>query len=326
VSLTTLFTGRYFSQLRWQLFGQGAMRFLYAVDDPAPRFPELLSRGAVDTADYLGLIFLTGRFGVTRGFTEEFSAVTDRRHALATEVLTPLLRRLGRVGRTPFFAYAHAMEPHEPYDRGKLRRGSDYLRYVSEVAAVDPWIGKLVRLLRQRFPTRGYLMVSGDHGEAFGEHGTRFHSKTLYEELVRVPIVIWGPGIAARRYREPVGHVDLGPTILELFRQPVPPEHMGQSLLPLVLGQGGAEPERLLRPLIAEGRLRRALFRPDGLKVIDDTRLATVEVYDLGSDPGETRNLFDSERERVEPAVAELRAFFARHALRRPGYHPPFKR
>jgi arylsulfatase A-like enzyme len=121
-----------------------------------------------------------------------------------------------------------------------------------------------------------------------------------------------------------VGHVDLGPTILELFRQPVPPEQMGQSLLPLVLGQGDVEP--LVRPILAEGRLRRALFRPDGLKVIDDTRLATVEAYDLRRDPGETRNLFDTERERVEPAVAELRAFFARHALRRPGYHPPFKR
>jgi arylsulfatase A-like enzyme len=322
VSLTTLFTGRYFSQLYWAMYGQGAMRFVYAVEDPSPRFPELLRGAGVATADYLGLIFLTGRFGVTRGFAEEFCAVQDRRHAAVSEVLTPLLRRLGRVGREPFFAYTHVMEPHEPYDRGKLRQGSDYDRYVSEVAVVDEWIGRLARLVRQRFPQRGYLIVTGDHGEAFGEHGTRFHSKTLYEELIRVPLVVWGPGIAARRPDEPVGHVDLGPTILELFHQPVPPENMGQSLLPLVFG----EEEHLDRPLMAEGRLRRALFRRDGIKVIDDPRLGTVEVYDLRTDPRETRNLFDAEQERVAPAVAELRAFFARYALRRPGYRHPYKR
>jgi membrane-anchored protein YejM (alkaline phosphatase superfamily) len=322
VSLTTLFTGRYFSQLYWAMYGRGAMRFPYAAEDPSPRFPELLRSGGVTTADYLGLIFLSSPFGITRGFGEEFCAVQDRRHAGVAEVLNPLLRRLGRVGREPFFAYTHVMEPHEPYDRGKLKTGSAYDRYVSEVGVVDEWVGRISRLLRLRFPKRGYLIVTGDHGEAFGEHGTQFHSKTLYEELVRVPLVISGPGIVGRRYSELVGHVDLGPTILELFHRPVPPDDMGQSLLPLVLGQE----EHLRRPLIAEGRLRHALFRPDGLKVIDDPRLGTVEVYDLRTDPGETLNLFDLDRKRVEPAVAELRAFFARYTIRKPGYRPVYKR
>ena len=322
VSLTTLFTGHYMSELFWEMYGQGAMRFLYAVEDPHPRFPELLSRAGVETADYLGLIFLSGRFGVTRGFAQEFCAVQDRRHALASEVLTPLLKRLGSAGRKPFFAYAHLMEPHEPYDRGKLKEGSDYERYISEEQVVDLWIGRIARLLRQRYPTRGYLIVTGDHGEAFGEHDTQFHSKTLYEELVRVPLVIWGPGIVPRHHAELVGHVDLGPTILELFGQPVPADQMGQSLVPLLFGQEEPRP----RPMIAEGRLRRALFLPDGLKVIDDTRLKTVEVYDLRADPGETRNLFDSDRARVEPALAELRAFFDHYAFRRPGYHLQYKR
>ena len=60
--------------------------------------------------------------------------------------------------------------------------------------------------------------------------------------------------------------------------------------------------------------------------MIDDTRLKTVEVYDLRADPGETRNLFDSDRARVEPALAELRAFFDHYAFRRPGYHLQYKR
>lgn len=322
VTLTTLFTGQYFSQLRWAKHGRGNKRFLYAAGDDAPRFPELLARSGVSTESFLGLIFLGEYYGIARGFGRETMVVQDRRHAAAAELMRPLFARLRRVEREPFFAYVHLMEPHEPYDRGALREGSDWDRYVSEVAVVDRWIGRLLRLLRARFRGRAYLILIGDHGEAFGEHGTRFHSKTLYEELVRVPLVVWGPGIPARRLGEPAGLIDVGPTILHLFRLAPQPGHMGQSLLPLVTGQV----RRLERPLLAEGRLRRASFQRDGLKVIEDTRRKTVEVYDLERDPLESRNLFDRRTPEIERAVARLRAFFDRYTLRTGGYEPPFKR
>ena len=63
---------------------------------------------------------------------------------------------------------------------------------------------------------------------------------------------------------------------------------------------------------------------PDGLKVIDDPRRKVVEVYDLEADPGETRNVFDSEPARSGPALAALRAFFAVHARTAGGYVPPY--
>ena len=81
----------------------------------------------------------------------------------------------------------------------------------------------------------------------------------------------------------------------------------------------------LERPVAAEGRLGRALYLGDGLKAIEDTRRKTVEVYDLYRDPGETRNLFDTDRLRAAPVVAALRAFFAAHELRTPDYAPPYK-
>jgi hypothetical protein len=77
--------------------------------------------------------------------------------------------------------------------------------------------------------------------------------------------------------------------------------------------------------LLAEGRLRRALTRADGLKVIDDPRRKVVEVYDLAIDPRETCNLFDRDPARSDAALAELRAFFAVHALRADRYDPPYK-
>jgi hypothetical protein len=323
VSLSTMFTGRYFSSLEWQPHGRGRTRFLYPAVDPTPRFPELLGRAGVGTASFIGLIFLSSYFGLTRGFAEETVVVTGRQHAHAQAVMGPLLARLDRLGDgEPFFAYVHLMDAHEPYDRGRVKQGPAFARYLSEVEVVDRWIGKLARVLRQRFPGRGYLLVSADHGEAFGEHGTHFHTKTLYEELVSVPLILWGPGIGARRWDQVrAGLVDVGPTVLAIFGMPPPEGSMGASLLPLVRGVR----KDLVRPLFAEGRLRRAFFAPDGLKVIEDTVRKTVEIYDLVADPTESRNLFDGDRARAEPAVAALRAFFERHELRRHGYRPPFK-
>ena len=246
-----------------------------------------------------------------------------RRHAGGKAVIDPLLERLrrsGRDSREPLFLYAHLTEPHAPYDRGK-RTGTERERYLSEVAAADAQVARVAKLLSVRFPERGVLIVSADHGEAFGEHATFQHTKTLYEELVRVPLLVRGPGIAARVIDERVGLIDLGPTILDVFGVDTPAAFEGQSLVPLLAGRG----KPLERPLVIEGRLRRAMYLPDNLKVIEDLRRKTVEVYDLTRDPGEMHNLFDRDPARSDPALATLRAFFAVHTAKRAGYRPVYK-
>lgn len=320
LSLSSMFSGRYFSQLRWGRFGEGNKRFLYPAHDQTVRFPELLGRAGVATASYIGLVFLEARFGITRGFGQETVVVEGRNHGVAASVLGPLLARLNSHRRGPLFLYAHLMEPHEPYDRGKLKEGPVFERYLSELEVVDDWVGRVSKVLSRRFRGRGFLMVSSDHGEAFGEHGTKFHTKTLYEELLHVPLIVWGPEIPARAHDERASLIDIGPTVLHMFRQATPAESMGRSLLPLMLGRA----ERVPRPLIAEGRLRRAYYKGE-LKVIEDEVLKLVEIYDLESDPGETTNLFDIDPERTHPAVAELRAWLAENTLREGGYEPPYK-
>jgi len=175
-----------------------------------------------------------------------------------------------------------------------------------------------MRLLDQRFPTRGVLIVSADHGEAFGEHQTREHTKTIYEELLRVPLLVRGAGVSHVEVDERVGLVDLGPTILDLFGLPTPATYDGQSLAPFLRGRRAA----LDRPLLAEGRLRRALYTDDGLKVIADPRRKLVEVYDLENDPGELENLWDEDPARSDRALGALTAFFAAHALGVTPYKP----
>jgi hypothetical protein len=319
VSLSTLFSGRYFSQLVWAHHGRGPMRFPYPATDPARRFPAILGDHGALTASFCPINFLSGEHGVTRGFAEETVVSKGRSHAMAAEVMTPLLARLRAAGDQPLFLYAHLMEPHGPYDRGGVS-GTARERYLAEIKIADRQVGQLSRLIAQRFPDRGYLIVTSDHGEAFGEHGTREHTKTIYEELLRVPLLVQGPGVAARRIAQHVGLVDLGPTILDLFGVETPPDFMGQSLVPLLAGRDLT----LDRPLLAEGRLRRALYQGD-LKIIDDPRRKIVEAYDLRQDPEEERNLFDVDRARVDPALAALRAFFAAHRADKPGYVPIYK-
>jgi arylsulfatase A-like enzyme len=320
LSLGTLFSGRYFSELVWAKYGTGETRFYYPAGDRSPRFPELLSERGVRTAIFKSLVFLGGDFGVARGFREEHVRIQSDYHARAREVIDPLVARLQRPGRGPLFLYAHMMEPHAPYDRGRTD-GTPRERYLSEIAVADAQIGRVVDVLDKRLGERWTLIVTADHGEAFGEHGTTEHGKTLYEELVHVPLVVAGPRIAPRTIDQRVGLVDLGPTVLDLFGAPTPATYRGQSLVPLLEGQAVT----LTRPLLAEGRLRRALTLPDGLKVIDDPRRKLVEVYDLASDPGETHNLFDLGLDRADAALAALRAFFAVHRPAAPGYRPPYK-
>jgi arylsulfatase A-like enzyme len=321
VSLTATFSGRYFSELSWAMHGHGSTRFTYAADDPTPRFPQILTDHGVSTVTYCSINFLAAEFGVMRGFAEERVIPEGRRHAFARQMIDPVLERLRRAKPgEPLFVYTHLTEPHAPYDRGR-RDGTEKEKYLSAVAVADAQVQRVLRLLAQRFGDRWLLIVSADHGEAFGEHETFQHTKTLYEELLRVPLLVRGPAVAHRTIAQHVGLIDLGPTILDLFGAATPGVFEAQSLVPLLAGGDAA----LDRPLLAEGRLRRALYMPDGLKVIEDTRRETVEIYDLAKDPGETRNLFDEDPARADPALATLEAFFEAHALAKPGYRPPYK-
>jgi hypothetical protein len=321
LSLSTLFSGRYYSEQYWTDHGRGRTRFLYPSDDSSIRFPEVLTSRGVGTANFAGLIFLCNEYGVLRGFTEETMTVTSAYHALAPQLINPLLERLEHAGAGPLFLYTHLMEPHDPYDRGR-QDGTPQERYLSEVAVADAQLGRVERYLEEHFDGRWALLVSADHGEAFGEHGGFTHGKSLYDELLHVPLLARSPHFATRRVDEPVSLIDVGPTILDLFGIETPSSFMGQSLVPFFT-RGGAP--HLTRPLIAEGRLRRSLIMPDGLKVIEDLRRKIVEVYDLSRDPGETTNLFDEETARADVALAALRAFFAVHTRTEGGYEVPFK-
>ncbi len=318
-TLSSLFSGRYYSQLYWTVKPGGVSAKEYPHEDGSIRFPEILSRAGVSTAMVTEMPDSLGSYGITRGFAEE--EVFKGKTGFADRVMKFAEKRLRRQGDHPLFLYLHILEAHAPYDRAG-DQGTPFERYLRELALVDAELGKLRRFLGSSgLSRRTTLIVTADHGEAFGEHDTSDHGVSVYDELLRVPLLMEGPFIKARRVEQPVSLIDLGPTVLDLFGQPTPGSFLGQSLLPLLRG----EDPRLDRPLIADtGRLQQAMIFPDGRKVIRDLRRGTFELYDLTRDPGERENLFDDAPDR-DARLGALRAFFQAQAQRRPGYTPPFR-
>jgi len=171
----------------------------------------------------------------------------------------------------------------QEFDAADRRRLVDL--YDAEIREVDAFVGWLVdRLERDGWLEDGWLIVTSDHGEAFGEHGTYNH-RQLYDEELRVPLLVRPPGGLARGLRVPesIGLVDLYPTILDLV-----------GLDPGVT-QGRSA--RALGTLAPRARLAVAGREMNVAAVQEGTRKVLVrdgepfEAYELGTDPDERRDL-----------------------------------
>jgi arylsulfatase A-like enzyme len=211
-----------------------------------------------------------------------------------TELGMKLLQKPENTGKQ-FFAWAHYMDPHDKYikhpespDFGN--KGRD--RYDSEVWFADFWLGKLLSWAEgQPWWKNTVLIVSADHGETFGEHGMYKHAFEVWEVLTRIPLLISGPGIQARRIEQRRSHIDLAPTVLDLMGVPVPAEFQGKSLVPELRGQAPESREPILVELTEDSHNppRRALLSGD-YKIIDFGR-SKFQLYDVRSDPGELKDL-----------------------------------
>jgi arylsulfatase A-like enzyme len=183
-------------------------------------------------------------------------------------------------------------------DLDELRR-----LYDSEIAHTDAQIGRvLARLAELGLESDTLVVITADHGEEFKDHGRLGHAKTLYEELIGVPLLMRFPGRGAGVVREPVGLIDVYPTVLAAAGIPLP---AGLAGVPIGPGSPHLEPTRIVFSETARnGGLRAAV---DGThKLIQLARGAREELY-AASDVGETTNLYAEQG----PARARLRAALA---------------
>jgi len=208
------------------------------------------------------------------------------------------------------FVWVHLFGPHEPYEPHPQHPFGDHDvdRYDAEIAAADATLGAIVQEFRRARPS-SVVMVSADHGEEFGEHGGRYHGTSVYEEQVRVPLVISAPGaIAPQRVSETVELVDLLPTVLGGLEVPVPPRLRGRDLGPLLAKKraqeaGFAYAETEDQQLLAEGTLRLVCAR----------RIGACRLFDVATDPGQKRDLAGERGADLTRLRDRLRAFGASH-------------
>lgn len=317
-SLSGMMMGIHFSQQYWVDTG----RYYTVGQDETKRFPTFLRQAGVRTINYRSIGWVRNG-NILNGFAEDVYVPPPGKHYYTPSkpLFAKLLPRIEALGQEPAFIYAHLSDPHAPYNLGGTK-GSPFERYLAEVAVVDKQLRRLVRLLEKTgLMSRTLLIVSADHGEAFGEHDSRTHGTTLYDEVLRVPLLFVFPGATPRRVDEQVTLLDVGPTVLDVFGLPTPGYMMGESLAPFLRG----ETPVLTRPILAENRLVQAWITRDRKKLIWDTQSGRKELYDLEADPAELDNLADDAEALAQP-LADLKGFMETHRLRKEGYRTPYVR
>ncbi len=177
--------------------------------------------------------------------------------------------------------------------------------YDANIRYVDDNIGVLLNNLRDNFENT-VIVITADHGDAFGEHDTLGHSSTLYDELLHVPLIIAGQGIKAGAVvNEPVELIDLAPTITALVGFSNVKNFHGRNLLPVIEGNLGIAEGIITTRLIPESQQRVISYRTTSWKYIRTESMGnsnvtlSEEIYDLKKDSRESYNLHYSQDNRI---------------------------
>ena len=254
-STASMMTGLYPSQngvgTRWSKTGEGRLS-ARTLDPSIPTLAETLTANGHTTAFLGGSAVLKPLFGVTRGFTHNLWRSIANDGAVIVEDFEQWIQTERPESS---FCYMHFMDVHKPLpmetiparldtglDLDLVKESKNELMsyYAAAVRRVDQHIGGVIRALESEGMLEDTLIIlSADHGEELGEHGGMLsHGRTLYRELLHVPLVMRLPGQAFARERidQPVQLIDFMPTILDYLHCP-PIDLPGRSLLTLIRGE-----------------------------------------------------------------------------------------
>ncbi|UCH34238.1 MAG: sulfatase [Armatimonadota bacterium] len=299
---------------------------------------ELLEEAGYATAAFSANAFVNWDYAADQGFAD--FAIGQ---ASAGELTDEALQWLAAHKRQPFFAYVHYMDTHAPYAppesyrsafvgrdyepadplvrqgdatgmRRRMARGHVYSdadrRYLvglydAAIASTDHSIGRVVDWLRAAgLYDDTVIVVCADHGEEFWERGGLEHARTLYQESVRVPLILKLPpemiGDRAKRVMTPVGLVDIYPTLSQLAGLEPPDGLRGRSLLGV--------PPTGERAVYAVQGVTYAIRKTGWTLIVGPHAENGVALYDVTADPGETTNVASQHPE----ITAEMRAQLSR--------------
>jgi len=313
--------------------------------------PEILHDHGYQTFGVTANEHLRGKQGFARGF-DRYTCVGFESGVALEEPLREIRARID--SSRPYFLWVHYFDPHMPYDSNRpellgyldgvpkvdadalgrvqslasseefqaldLRDNPDAVAYArasydSDVRLADSFVEDLFDLFE--IDPDDLVLVTSDHGEEFYEHHAFGHGHALFEELLRIPLIVRLPGSrhAGRVVGERVSLIDVLPTILDVAGiEPPSPIH-GSSMLPL-LESGGGEDHVVYASTAKVDEVRAVMV--GSLKMIQPVGYPEqAMLFDLEQDPGEQRNVADERPEELR----ELRRVMAllRMSRQRPG-------
>lgn len=325
-----------------------------------PTLAERLSAGGFRTAGFVTNPFLGNELGAGRGFHTYHSAKTSNRSIRRADTGVSLaLSWLERRKNEPRFLFLHMMDPHMDYDPSEATRGRftgdlegrlpvqgvDKVReeglastarrefvsaaYDEEICFVDMQITRLLDTLEESGQLQDAIVIlTSDHGEEMFEHGGFEHGHSLYQEILRVPLLIWAPSVRPGRYSERVSLVDILPTLLEGARvsetTPTATSLLdGISLWPLIT-EGKVSDAFDHRSLLVHG----AYHGPEQAALVDWPHKLVLpgngppRLFHLEDDPGETDDRAADDTKRTERMRAELEERIRKAQVQRLGAKP----
>ena len=337
-SIASMFTGLYPNS-------HATTKLNSKLPDDVTTLAEILKQQGYVTGGVISHVLLTVDRNFNQGFDQYHPAMRGNTHDTAsTNVVTQRAQNYLRqfAGQDqPFFIFAHYFDPHYNYLRhaefgfsapsvGRLKPGQDveglydmaadltpeevqFLRdlYDEEIRYTDRGIGRLVATLKElHLYDQTLILLVGDHGEEFVDHGNLGHARSLYDEVVRVPLILRNPHDrdGPRRVEGPVSLVSLTPTILDLLG--VDSGKVGfqaRSFAPVLASEESPQSHVVYCEVdFGYYEVYRKALLMNGRKIIRDDTTGKIEIYDLNEDPFEKQDLATSSPDAITTLLPVL--------------------
>jgi arylsulfatase A-like enzyme len=307
--------------------------------------PELLKANGWRTAAFTGGAGVGGAFGFARGF-DVYEDTTD--FAGFGENFPKALEWIMKNRGADYFVFVHGYDTHPfrdlkpggpyrfiaPAERAKalkLRARHEKLRlaeidgkapahtaadvklwtdvYDEKIARADALLGAFLAGLKALGGDEPALILFSDHGEELFDHGGIDHGMTLYDEMIRVPLLVRAPGLKPARVDTQVRTLDIFPTVADLLglkTDALKGQLRGTSLLPLAAGGAPEGRDAYSETDYLFHFSRRSVRKPGGAKLLQDALNQKNELYDTAADPAERTDLSEKDPARAYQLETEL--------------------
>ncbi|MEN8223040.1 MAG: sulfatase-like hydrolase/transferase [Acidobacteriota bacterium] len=277
----------------------------FRLDDKFLTLAEHLKENGYKTAAFTASFVLNEYFKLNQGF-DLYNGPEKSRQLTAEEIIKPSVKWI-KNNKGPWFLWIHLWDPHTPYsppEPFKTIYKSDL--YSGEAAYTDSQLGIMFDYIENSGLMKNTsIIITGDHGEALGDHYELEHGYFAYNATIHIPLIIYDPALKNSSISNNVSHIDIFPTICNLARIGIPAHIQGKSLLPLMKGEQWEEEIIYFETKLAyysRGWAPLEGFIKKDKKFIN---LPIKELYDLKRDFSEQRNIISG------VSISELSATLA---------------